>query len=178
MYCKPQHEVPVANNRRAIETCAIVRLASSGPMEKPVAIVVAPKFKARGMTWFRRGVSAVARLRLLRVTGTSGPGCNRTGAAWAPAMVKAQARVRPSVAVWECRPDVIDPSARVHPTVDLEKNVSLGQRTSIWSRAQIRRGARQRARDLVLTHAGADRRITEALATGVIPSAHGARTFP
>ena len=38
--------------------------------------------------------------------------------------------------------------------------------------------ARQRARDLALAPAGADRRITEALSTGVIPSAHGARTFP
>ncbi len=93
-------------------------------------------------------------------------------------MVKAQARVRPSVAAWECRRHVIDPSARVHPTADLEEDVSVGPRTSIWNRAQVRRGARQRVRDLALAPAGADPRITEALATGVIPSAHGARTFP
>jgi UDP-2-acetamido-3-amino-2,3-dideoxy-glucuronate N-acetyltransferase len=37
---------------------------------------------------------------------------------------------------------VIDPSARVHGTADLEADVSVGPRTSIWHRAQIRTGAR------------------------------------
>jgi hypothetical protein len=60
----------VSNNRRAIENYAIVPLASSGPMEKAVDIVVARRFKARGMSWFRRGVSALVRLRLLRLNGT------------------------------------------------------------------------------------------------------------
>ena len=60
----------VANNRRAIENYAIVPLASSGPMEKAVDIVIARRFKARGMSWFRRGVSALVRLRLLRLNGT------------------------------------------------------------------------------------------------------------
>lgn len=60
----------VANNRRAIENYAIVPMASSGPMEKAVDIVVARRFKARGMSWLRRGVSALVRLRLLRVNGT------------------------------------------------------------------------------------------------------------
>ena len=60
----------MANNRRAIENYAIVPLASSGPMEKAVDIVVARRFKARGMSWFRRGVSALVRLRLLRLNGT------------------------------------------------------------------------------------------------------------
>lgn len=60
----------VAANRRAIEHYAIVPLASSGPMEKAVDIVVARRFKARGMSWFRRGVSALVRLRLLRLNGT------------------------------------------------------------------------------------------------------------
>jgi hypothetical protein len=60
----------VANNRRAIENYATVPLASSGPMEKAVDIVVARRFKARGMSWFRRGVSALVRLRLLRLNGT------------------------------------------------------------------------------------------------------------
>jgi len=60
----------VINNRRAIENYAIVPLASSGPMEKAVDIVVARRFKARGMSWFRRGVSALVRLRLLRLNGT------------------------------------------------------------------------------------------------------------
>jgi UDP-2-acetamido-3-amino-2,3-dideoxy-glucuronate N-acetyltransferase len=37
---------------------------------------------------------------------------------------------------------VIDPSARVHATADLESNVSVGRGTSIWHRAQVRTGAR------------------------------------
>lgn len=57
-------------NRCAIEHYAIVSLASSGPMEKAVDIVVARRFKARGMIWFRRGVSALVRLRLLRLNAT------------------------------------------------------------------------------------------------------------
>ena len=60
----------VANNRRAIENYRIVPLASSGPMEKAVDIVVARRFKGRGMSWFRRGVSALVRLRLLRLNRT------------------------------------------------------------------------------------------------------------
>jgi len=60
----------VANNRRAIENYAIVPMASSGPMEKAVDLVVARRFKARGMSWLRRGVSALVRLRLLRLNGT------------------------------------------------------------------------------------------------------------
>lgn len=60
----------VLANRRAIEHYAIVPLASSGPMEKAVDIVVARRFKARGMSWFRGGVSALVRLRLLRLNGT------------------------------------------------------------------------------------------------------------
>ncbi len=60
----------VLANRQAIENYALVPLASSGPMEKAVDIVVARRFKARGMSWFRRGVSALVRLRLLRLNGT------------------------------------------------------------------------------------------------------------
>jgi len=60
----------VMANRRAIEHYAIVPLASSGPMEKAVDLVVARRFKARGMSWLRRGVSALVRLRLLRLNGT------------------------------------------------------------------------------------------------------------
>jgi UDP-2-acetamido-3-amino-2,3-dideoxy-glucuronate N-acetyltransferase len=37
---------------------------------------------------------------------------------------------------------VIDPSARVHATSDLEPDVTIGARTSIWHRAQVRTGAR------------------------------------
>ncbi len=37
---------------------------------------------------------------------------------------------------------MIDPSARVHASADLESDVVVGPRTSIWHRAQIRVGAR------------------------------------
>jgi serine acetyltransferase len=37
---------------------------------------------------------------------------------------------------------VIDPSARVHATADIEPDVSVGRGTSIWHRAQLRTGAR------------------------------------
>jgi UDP-2-acetamido-3-amino-2,3-dideoxy-glucuronate N-acetyltransferase len=37
---------------------------------------------------------------------------------------------------------VIDPSARVHATADLEADVSIGPRTSVWNRAQLRTGSR------------------------------------
>jgi UDP-2-acetamido-3-amino-2,3-dideoxy-glucuronate N-acetyltransferase len=36
---------------------------------------------------------------------------------------------------------VIDPSARVHPSADLEADVSVGPRTSVWNRAVLRKGA-------------------------------------
>lgn len=36
---------------------------------------------------------------------------------------------------------MIDPSANVHATADLEADVSVGPRTSIWHRAQVRAGA-------------------------------------
>jgi len=36
---------------------------------------------------------------------------------------------------------VIDPTARVHPTADLEDDVSVGPRTSVWNRAVLRKGA-------------------------------------
>ena len=39
-------------------------------------------------------------------------------------------------------PPLIDPSARIHATADLEPDVSVGPRTSIWHRAQVRTGAR------------------------------------
>ena len=46
---------------------------SSGPMEKGVDIVICRRFKTRGMSWFRRGVSHLLHLRLLRLNGTLGP---------------------------------------------------------------------------------------------------------
>jgi hypothetical protein len=60
----------VANNRRGIANYRVVPLASSGPMEKAVDLVVCRRFKARGMSWFRQGVSALLHLKLLRLNGT------------------------------------------------------------------------------------------------------------
>jgi acetyltransferase-like isoleucine patch superfamily enzyme len=40
------------------------------------------------------------------------------------------------------RPAVIDPSARVHPSADVESGVYVGSRTSVWHGAQLREGAR------------------------------------
>lgn len=37
---------------------------------------------------------------------------------------------------------MIDQSARVHPTADIESDVAIGAGTSVWHRAQIRTGAR------------------------------------
>ena len=36
---------------------------------------------------------------------------------------------------------MIDPTARVHPSADLEADVSVGPRTSVWHRAVLRNGA-------------------------------------
>jgi acetyltransferase-like isoleucine patch superfamily enzyme len=37
---------------------------------------------------------------------------------------------------------VIDPTAVVHPSVDLEEDVAIGPGTSVWHRVHLRRGAR------------------------------------
>jgi len=37
---------------------------------------------------------------------------------------------------------LIDPSSRIHPNADIEEGVSVGPRSCIWQRAQIRVGAR------------------------------------
>ena len=58
------------NNRRGIANYRIVPLASSGPMEKGVDITIGGRFKTRGMSWFRRGVSHLLQLKLLRLNGT------------------------------------------------------------------------------------------------------------
>jgi len=60
----------VTANRRAIANYRIVPLASSGPMEKGVDLTICRRFKLRGMSWFRRGVSHLLRLRILRLNGT------------------------------------------------------------------------------------------------------------
>lgn len=57
---------------------------------------------------------------------------------------------------------VIDPSARIHETADIEADVSIGSRTSVWHRAQIRSGARV-GRDSVI---GRDVFIDEGVTLG------------
>ncbi|MEO5963846.1 MAG: acyltransferase [Candidatus Limnocylindrales bacterium] len=37
---------------------------------------------------------------------------------------------------------MIDPSARIHASADLEADVAIGPRSSVWHRAQVRTGAR------------------------------------
>ncbi len=60
----------VTNNRLGIANYRIVPLASSGPMEKAVDLVVCRRFKTRGVSWFRVGVSNLLHLKLLRLNGT------------------------------------------------------------------------------------------------------------
>jgi hypothetical protein len=60
----------VASNQRAIANYTIVPLASSGPMEKGVDLTICRRFQPRGMSWYRRGVSHLLRLRILRLNGT------------------------------------------------------------------------------------------------------------
>ena len=57
---------------------------------------------------------------------------------------------------------MIDPSARVHGTADLEDDVTVGSGTSIWHRAQVRTGARI-GRDCVI---GRDVFIDEGVSVG------------
>ena len=57
---------------------------------------------------------------------------------------------------------MIDPSARVHASADLEADVTVGSGTSIWHRAQIRTGARI-GRDCVI---GRDVFIDEGVSLG------------
>ena len=59
----------VTNNRRGVANYRIVPMASSGPMEKGVDITICRRFKTRGMSWFRRGVSHLLHLKLLRLNG-------------------------------------------------------------------------------------------------------------
>jgi UDP-2-acetamido-3-amino-2,3-dideoxy-glucuronate N-acetyltransferase len=54
---------------------------------------------------------------------------------------------------------VIDPTARVHPTADVEDDVAVGPGTSIWHRAQVRTGARIGAECIVGRDAFIDERV-------------------
>jgi acetyltransferase-like isoleucine patch superfamily enzyme len=44
---------------------------------------------------------------------------------------------------------VIDPTARVHPSADVEADVDIGPRTSVWHRAHLRTGSRLGAECIV-----------------------------
>lgn len=57
---------------------------------------------------------------------------------------------------------MIDPTARVHPTADLEADVSIGPGSSVWHRAQIRIGARIGAQCVI----GRDAFIDEGVVLG------------
>jgi UDP-2-acetamido-3-amino-2,3-dideoxy-glucuronate N-acetyltransferase len=57
---------------------------------------------------------------------------------------------------------LIDPTARVHPSADLEADVQVGPGSSIWHRAQVRGGARIGAECIV----GRDVFIDEGVAIG------------
>ena len=60
----------------------------------------------------------------------------------------------------EAAPTVIDPSARVHASADLEPDVVVGPRTSIWHRAQVRVGARIGAECVIGRDAFIDEGVT------------------
>ncbi len=55
---------------------------------------------------------------------------------------------------------MIDPSARIHPSADIEPDVHVGARTSIWNRAQVRAGARIGAECVVGRDAFIDEGVT------------------
>jgi acetyltransferase-like isoleucine patch superfamily enzyme len=55
---------------------------------------------------------------------------------------------------------VIDPSARVHATADIEADVSVGPGAAIWNRAQLRRGASIGAETIVGRDAFIDEGVT------------------
>ena len=57
---------------------------------------------------------------------------------------------------------MIDPTARIHPSADVEADVSVGARTSVWHRAQMRIGARIGAECVI----GRDAFIDEGVAIG------------
>jgi acetyltransferase-like isoleucine patch superfamily enzyme len=57
---------------------------------------------------------------------------------------------------------MIDSSARIHPSADLEDGVTVGPRTSIWHRAQVRAGATIGADGII----GRDAFIDEGVALG------------
>jgi len=55
---------------------------------------------------------------------------------------------------------VIDPSARIHPSADLERDVRVGAGSSVWNRAQVRAGASIGAECIVGRDAFIDEGVT------------------
>ena len=55
---------------------------------------------------------------------------------------------------------MIDPTARIHPSADLEADVAVGAGTSVWHRAQIRTGARIGAECVIGRDAFIDEGVT------------------
>ena len=55
---------------------------------------------------------------------------------------------------------MIDPSARIHPSADLERDVRVGTGSSVWHRAQVRAGARIGAECIVGRDAFIDEGVT------------------
>ena len=59
----------VVNNMEWIENIAEVAGYGSGPVEKTVDIVVARRFKKRGMSWLRQYANPLLKLRFLKLNG-------------------------------------------------------------------------------------------------------------
>jgi hypothetical protein len=56
-------------NREGIANLARLEATASGAVEKTVDVLVVHRYKKRGMTWRRRGSSALLKLRLLKANG-------------------------------------------------------------------------------------------------------------
>jgi hypothetical protein len=61
--------VYVRSNRDGIENYKKVGILGSGVVEKTVDILVARRFKLRGMSWFNKNAAKLLRLRLLKLNG-------------------------------------------------------------------------------------------------------------
>lgn len=59
----------VEANAEGIRSLPRAPLWGSGPVEKQADVLVARRFKTRGMSWYRRGAAALQRLRVLKANG-------------------------------------------------------------------------------------------------------------
>lgn len=60
----------MTNNRGRNAKYAIARSPTRGRMEKGIDLTICRRLKLRGLSWFRRGVSHLLRLRVGRLNGT------------------------------------------------------------------------------------------------------------